>query len=99
VNELKKKLTVAENKLTDIRLEALSSVHQVDQLRDFMEKMRNEMVSLKSENSLLKRHLKDMQACKIDLEHASELSDVNKIEQIFQSLNNSLTNYHFSYSK
>jgi hypothetical protein len=40
VNELKKKLNVAENKLTDIRLEALSSVHQVDQLRDFLDKMR-----------------------------------------------------------
>jgi hypothetical protein len=37
---LKKKLNVAENKLTDIRLEALSSVHQVDQLKDYLDKMK-----------------------------------------------------------
>jgi hypothetical protein len=40
VNELKKKLSLAENKLTDIRLEALTSVHQIDQLKEYMEKMR-----------------------------------------------------------
>lgn len=40
VTELKKKLTTAENKLTDIRLEALTSVHQIDQLKEYMEKMR-----------------------------------------------------------
>ncbi len=40
VTELKKKLTTAENKLTDIRLEALTSVHQIDQLKEYMEKMK-----------------------------------------------------------
>jgi hypothetical protein len=40
VTDLKKKLNVAENKLTDIRLEALSSVHQVDQLKDYLDKMK-----------------------------------------------------------
>ncbi len=40
ITDLKKKLTLAENKLTDIRLEALSSVHQVDQLKDFLENMK-----------------------------------------------------------
>lgn len=40
ITELKKKLNIAENKLTDIRLEALSSVHQIDQLKDSMDKMK-----------------------------------------------------------
>lgn len=40
VTDLKKKLNIAENKLTDIRLEALSSVHQVDQLKDYLDKMK-----------------------------------------------------------
>lgn len=40
VNELKKKLSSAENKLTDIRLEALTSVHQVDQLKEYIDKLK-----------------------------------------------------------
>lgn len=40
VTDLKKKLTNAENKLTDIRLEALSSIHQIDQLKECMDKMK-----------------------------------------------------------
>ena len=40
VNELKKKLSSAENKLTDIRLEALTSVHQVDQLKEYIDKIK-----------------------------------------------------------
>jgi len=44
ITDLKKKLTLAENKLTDIRLEALSSVHQVDQLKDYLEKMKVKII-------------------------------------------------------
>ena len=40
ITDLKKKLSLAENKLTDIRLEALSSVHQIDQLKEYLEKMK-----------------------------------------------------------
>ena len=40
VSNLKIKLTNAENKLTDIRLEALSSVHHVDQLKECLDKMK-----------------------------------------------------------
>lgn len=46
VTELKKKLTTAENKLTDIRLEALTSVHQIDQLKEYMEKMKVQKLNL-----------------------------------------------------
>ena len=47
VNELKKKLSLAENKLTDIRLEALTSVHQVDQLKEYVDKMKVMILFLK----------------------------------------------------
>ena len=40
VSDLKMKLTSAENKLTDIRLEALSSVHHVDQLKECLDKIK-----------------------------------------------------------
>lgn len=40
VSDLKIKLTNTENKLTDIRLEALSSVHHVDQLKECLDKLK-----------------------------------------------------------
>lgn len=40
VRELKKQLRDKEMKLTDIRLEALTSAHQLDQLREQVGKMR-----------------------------------------------------------
>ncbi|XP_016415827.1 LOW QUALITY PROTEIN: neuron navigator 2-like [Sinocyclocheilus rhinocerous] len=43
-----------EMKLTDIRLEALSSAHQLDQLREAMNRMQVEIEKLKVENDRLK---------------------------------------------
>ena len=40
VLELRKQLRDKEMKLTDIRLEALSSAHQLEQLRETMNKMK-----------------------------------------------------------
>ena len=42
-------------KLTDTRLEALSSAHQLEQLRETMTKMKNEMSALKADNDRLQR--------------------------------------------
>ena len=39
VSELRSELWEKERKLTDIRLEALSSAHQLEQLRDAMNNM------------------------------------------------------------
>ncbi|XP_013405950.1 neuron navigator 2 isoform X3 [Lingula anatina] len=55
VVKLKKQLREKDMKLTDIQLEALSSAHQLDQLRDTMNKMRDEMSSLKADNDRLQR--------------------------------------------
>jgi len=40
VTKLREELVMKERKLTDIRLEALSSQHQLHQMQDAMQKMR-----------------------------------------------------------
>jgi hypothetical protein len=40
VADLKTKLSLSESKQTDIRLEALSSVHQIAQLRDYLDNLK-----------------------------------------------------------
>ncbi|XP_052831531.1 neuron navigator 3-like isoform X2 [Octopus bimaculoides] len=55
VSELRKQLREKDMKLTDIRLEALTSAHQLEQLRETMNKMRNEMSALKADNDRLTR--------------------------------------------
>ncbi|XP_066506069.1 neuron navigator 2 [Hoplias malabaricus] len=54
VMQLRSELRDKEMKLTDIRLEALSSAHQLDQLRESMNRMQLEIEKLKSENDRLK---------------------------------------------
>ncbi|XP_067906199.1 neuron navigator 3 isoform X1 [Heterodontus francisci] len=51
---LKTELREKELKLTDIRLEALSSAHHLDQIREAMNRMQNEIELLKAENDRLK---------------------------------------------
>nr|XP_019955487.1 PREDICTED: neuron navigator 3 isoform X6 [Paralichthys olivaceus] len=52
--QLKNELREKELKLTDIRLEALSSAHHLDQIREAMNRMQNEIEMLKAENDRLK---------------------------------------------
>ncbi|XP_034737808.1 neuron navigator 2 isoform X3 [Etheostoma cragini] len=54
VMQLRSELREKEMKLTDIRLEALSSAHQLDQLREAMNRMQVEIGKLKVENDRLK---------------------------------------------
>uniref|UniRef100_S4R5S3 Neuron navigator 3 n=1 Tax=Petromyzon marinus TaxID=7757 RepID=S4R5S3_PETMA len=54
VMQLRSELREKEMKLTDIRLEALSSAHQLDQLRESMNRMQSEIEKLKAENDRLK---------------------------------------------
>ncbi|XP_033113821.1 neuron navigator 2-like isoform X3 [Anneissia japonica] len=57
IDQLKKQLRERESKLTDVKLEALNSQHQVEQLRDQMSKLRNEVTTLKQENDRLARQM------------------------------------------
>ncbi|XP_061593745.1 neuron navigator 2 isoform X4 [Cololabis saira] len=54
VMQLRSELREKEMKLTDIRLEALSSAHQLDQLREAMNRMQLQIEKLKVENDRLK---------------------------------------------
>ncbi|XP_055016868.1 neuron navigator 1 [Boleophthalmus pectinirostris] len=54
VSELRSELWEKERKLTDIRLEALSSAHQLEQLQEAMTNMQRTVEKLKSENDQLK---------------------------------------------
>uniref|UniRef100_A0A3B4F0X8 Neuron navigator 2 n=1 Tax=Pundamilia nyererei TaxID=303518 RepID=A0A3B4F0X8_9CICH len=54
VMQLRSELREKEMKLTDIRLEALSSAHQLDQLREAMNRMQVDIEKLKAENDRLK---------------------------------------------
>ncbi|KAM5138264.1 neuron navigator 2-like [Mantella aurantiaca] len=54
VLQLRNELRDKEMKLTDIRLEALSSAHQLDTLREAMNRMQTEIEKLKFENDRLK---------------------------------------------
>ncbi|XP_028261536.1 neuron navigator 1 isoform X3 [Parambassis ranga] len=54
VTELRSELLDKERKLTDIRLEALSSAHQLEQLQDAMNNMQRTVENLKNENDQLK---------------------------------------------
>lgn len=54
VSELRSELWEKERKLTDIRLEALSSAHQLEQLREAMNNMQSTVDNLKAENDHLK---------------------------------------------
>ncbi|XP_065352574.1 neuron navigator 3 isoform X11 [Cloeon dipterum] len=55
VQELQRQLREKDLVLTDIRLEALSSAHQLESLKDTVHKMRGEMLSLKQDNERLQR--------------------------------------------
>lgn len=55
VESLKIQLREKDMALTDIRLEALSSAHQLESLKETISKMRSEMVSLKQDNDRLAR--------------------------------------------
>ncbi|XP_072512560.1 neuron navigator 1 isoform X2 [Salminus brasiliensis] len=54
VSELRSELWEKEMKLTDIRLEALNSAHQLEQLREAMNNMQVTVENLKAENDQLK---------------------------------------------
>lgn len=109
IAQLKKKLTTTENNLTDIRLEALSSVHQVDQLKEYLEKLKIDMMSLKSENQLLKKYIKEIKTKRVNrskletddmfMEYLSndDSSAENQDDTTMIDVCNFSSNYYYSY--
>jgi len=57
VGKLREEITTKDRKLTDIRLEALTSQHQVHQLQDAMNQLKVDVEILRDENDRLKKLL------------------------------------------
>ncbi|XP_076330999.1 uncharacterized protein LOC143236592 isoform X2 [Tachypleus tridentatus] len=55
MKDLRKQLREKDMLLTDIRLEALTSAHQIESLKDIVNKMKVEMTKLKQDNERLQR--------------------------------------------
>lgn len=55
VLELQQQLQEKDKELADTRLENLSSAHQIDQMRETLKRMKNEMMALKSDNQRLQK--------------------------------------------
>ncbi|XP_052238109.1 neuron navigator 3-like isoform X5 [Dreissena polymorpha] len=93
IMELRKQLRDKDMKLTDIRLEALSSAHQLEQLREAMNKMKNEMCALKSDNDRLTRMIHSshsLNSSQTSLPHQSRTSSESLERTISLSENTSL---------
>ncbi|KAG0425757.1 hypothetical protein HPB47_027092 [Ixodes persulcatus] len=75
VQELRKQLREKDLVLTDIRLEALSSAHQLDNLKETLARMRNEMLNLKQDNDRLQRLVssKSLNSSQTSLPHRSSM--------------------------
>ncbi|KAM4883287.1 neuron navigator 3 [Thomomys bottae] len=87
--QLKSELREKELKLTDIRLEALSSAHHLDQIREAMNRMQNEIEILKAENDRLKAETGNLaKPARPPSESSSTASSSSSRQSLGLSLNN-----------
>ncbi|XP_008575047.1 PREDICTED: neuron navigator 3 [Galeopterus variegatus] len=87
--QLKSELREKELKLTDIRLEALSSAHHLDQIREAMNRMQNEIEVLKAENDRLKAETGNTaKPARPPSESSSSTSSSSSRQSLGLSLNN-----------
>uniref|UniRef100_A0A8D2DYG0 Neuron navigator 3 n=1 Tax=Sciurus vulgaris TaxID=55149 RepID=A0A8D2DYG0_SCIVU len=87
--QLKSELREKELKLTDIRLEALSSAHHLDQIREAMNRMQNEIEILKAENDRLKAETgNSVKPARPPSESSSSTSSSSSRQSLGLSLNN-----------
>ncbi|XP_056654459.1 neuron navigator 3 isoform X4 [Monodelphis domestica] len=87
--QLKSELREKELKLTDIRLEALSSAHHLDQIREAMNRMQNEIEILKAENDRLKAETGNTaKPARPSSESSSSTSSTSSRQSLGLSLNN-----------
>ncbi|XP_077701716.1 neuron navigator 3 isoform X4 [Canis aureus] len=87
--QLKSELREKELKLTDIRLEALSSAHHLDQIREAMNRMQNEIEMLKAENDRLKAETGNTaKPARPPSESSSSTSSSSSRQSLGLSLNN-----------
>ncbi|XP_072124323.1 neuron navigator 3 isoform X1 [Mobula birostris] len=85
---LKSELREKELKLTDIRLEALSSAHHLDQIREAMNRMQNEIEQLKAENDRLKSETGSSGAARTQSRSSTSSSSSSSRQSLGLSLQN-----------
>ncbi|KAG8439716.1 hypothetical protein GDO86_005768 [Hymenochirus boettgeri] len=86
--QLKGELREKELKLTDIRLEALSSAHHLDQIREAMNRMQNEIEILKAENDRLKAETSSPGKTGRPSSESSSITSSSSRQSLGLSLNN-----------
>ncbi|KAF5274425.1 hypothetical protein FQR65_LT04341 [Abscondita terminalis] len=79
VAELQKQLREKDLVLTDIRLEALSSAHQLESLKDTVMKMRSEMLNLKQNNERLQRLVGGATSVPPDVVNSGTMDPINDL--------------------
>ncbi|XP_063906521.1 protein sickie isoform X3 [Zophobas morio] len=82
VAELQKQLREKDLVLTDIRLEALSSAHQLESLKDTVMKMRSEMLSLKQNNERLQRMVNGATNLPADLTETRSTNSIDALSDL-----------------
>ncbi|XP_018575253.1 neuron navigator 3 isoform X2 [Anoplophora glabripennis] len=82
VVELQKQLREKDLVLTDIRLEALSSAHQLESLKDTVMKMRSEMLSLKQNNERLQRMVSGTANLPTDITDTRSTSSIDALSDL-----------------
>ncbi|XP_076370149.1 uncharacterized protein LOC143256613 [Tachypleus tridentatus] len=85
VNSLKKQLRDKEMVITDIRLEALTSAQQLEALKETVNRMQKEMVTLKQDNSQLHK----LVSVNSLTSSQSSLPQVNSVESLEKRLSTS----------
>ncbi|XP_074029206.1 sickie isoform X2 [Leptinotarsa decemlineata] len=85
VAELQKQLREKDLVLTDIRLEALSSAHQLESLKDTVMKMRSEMLSLKQNNERLQRMVSGSTNQPADLSDTRSNNSLDALSDLIQT--------------
>ncbi|OCT88939.1 hypothetical protein XELAEV_18017571mg [Xenopus laevis] len=94
--QLKGELREKELKLTDIRLEALSSAHHLDQIREAMNCMQNEIEILKAENDRLKAETSSPGKTVRPSSESSSCTSSSSRQSLGLSLNNLNVSDHFT---
>ncbi|CAM1294373.1 NAV2 (predicted) [Pycnogonum litorale] len=91
IQELKKQLREKDMVLTDIRLDALTSAHQLESLKDTVNKMRSEMLSLKEDNVRLQRLVtsKSLASSRSSLHRLTNDNRNNSVEYLEKKLSSS----------
>lgn len=91
MEEFQRQLRDKEIKLTDLRLEAITTAHQLDQIKDENLKMRIEMDQIKTENARLQQFFSTLQAQQQTQQHQANSSIISSPSPVSSSISSAST--------